>query len=105
MHLISELHRQPRKNRSRVERAFRYLYTALTAAQIGCFLVLVMQQSNASTKTFTSGIWFPASSELEFVMRTKLANCTYSASTTKAGYHIPDLNMAQIKEVLLARFA
>lgn len=105
MHLISERHRQPRKNRTGVERAFRYVYTALSAAQIGCFLVFIMQQSNASTKTFTGGIWFPPSTEFDFILGSKLSNCSYSAAISHAGYNNIHISMTDMKETLLVRFA
>lgn len=86
MHLLGDDQKRGNKNRTKPERFFKRINTAILAVQLACFLVVLSQVTIAGSKTFTTNFWFPQDFKLITTLDQKTVNCSFNSLEKFGGF-------------------
>jgi hypothetical protein len=77
MQLLGDHQRLPNKQRTKIEKSFKWINSIVMAVQFACFLIDLSRISIAAPKTFEEGdiIWVRRSFALDQIIATKTATC------------------------------
>jgi len=83
MHIQPEELKRPMKDRTSVEKAFKWINKIITAIQLGCLLLAIANVTISTGKTIDSDMWgINQGISIKGTITNKLVNCTLSRSST-----------------------